>query len=140
MRITSRERYALKALIALADYGDSSPLTSIRTLAGNQRLSPDFLEQVFHKMRQAGIVDSLRGAGGGFRLSRAASEITLLEVLEGAGDPIGFLPCVCENGIRCADPGSCAAGRAWMDMDAMFREYASGRTLAEFVAARKTIS
>jgi Rrf2 family iron-sulfur cluster assembly transcriptional regulator len=86
MRITTKGRYALRAVIALACVAAEDDPVSIRALAENEGLSPDFLEQIFFRLRRSGIVSSVRGPGGGFRLARPSQQISLHEILVAAGE------------------------------------------------------
>jgi len=85
MRITTKGRYALRAALALARLSrDGSPV-SIKILSEKEGISPEFLEQIFFKLRKAGLILSVRGPGGGFYFARPLAEISLLEILEASG-------------------------------------------------------
>jgi Rrf2 family iron-sulfur cluster assembly transcriptional regulator len=130
MRITTRGRYALRASLALARLQHHGSPVSISQLAEEEQISSVFLEQIFFKLRKAGIVNSVRGPGGGFQFAKIPEELTLLEILEAAGEELDVTDCdkhakVCEKtGVRCA-------GHAvWEDITRMLNEYFKKTTLA----------
>lgn len=81
MKISTKGRYGLRALVDMAANANGEPVSLVQT-ASRQNLSLNYLEQVFATLRKAGIVASVKGAGGGYRLARDASEITVKEILE----------------------------------------------------------
>ncbi|MDR2370553.1 MAG: Rrf2 family transcriptional regulator, partial [Treponema sp.] len=80
MRITTRGRYALRASIALAKLGKDGNPVSINNLAEEENISSVFLEQIFFKLRKAGIVNSVRGPGGGFRFAHPLDKLTIKDI------------------------------------------------------------
>ncbi len=85
MKLSTKGRYGLRALIDLAVYSEESAV-SIGSIAARQKISESYLEQLMAKLRKAGLVVSIRGAGGGYRLARPAGEISV-------GDKIGRASC-----------------------------------------------
>ncbi len=86
MKLSTRARYGLRALIDLAIYSDAEAV-SIQSIANRQNISVSYLEQLMAKMKKAGLVESSRGASGGYRLARPMEEISVgdvLRVLEGS--------------------------------------------------------
>ena len=86
MKLSTRARYGLKALIDLGLHCETEAV-SIQSIASRQNISDSYLEQLMAKLKKAGLVDSTRGAGGGYRLGRPAAEISVgdvLRVLEGS--------------------------------------------------------
>ena len=86
MKISTKGRYGLRAFIDLACYGAEEPV-SISSISARQEISERYLEQLMAKLKKAGLVESTRGAGGGYRLGRPAEEISVgdvLRVLEGS--------------------------------------------------------
>jgi Rrf2 family cysteine metabolism transcriptional repressor len=103
MRMSTRGRFGLRALLYLAENGENTPV-SVSMLAREMAVSPDYLMQLFVKLRRAGLVKSVRGPRGGFRLSRPAGRITVGDVVRAVEGPIGVAPCVA--------PESCYGGRS----------------------------
>ena len=89
MKLSTKGRYGLRALIDLAVYSGQEAV-SIQSIAKRQNISDRYLEQLMGKLRRAGLVVSIRGAGGGYRLARPAGEISVGEVLRALeGNQIG---------------------------------------------------
>ena len=80
MKLSTKGRYGLRALIDLAVYSEESAV-SIGSIAARQKISESYLEQLMAKLRKAGLVVSIRGAGGGYRLARPAGEISVGDIL-----------------------------------------------------------
>jgi Rrf2 family iron-sulfur cluster assembly transcriptional regulator len=136
MRITTRGRYALRASLALARlYDPGSPVT-INQLSEEEQISSVFLEQIFFKLRKAGLVSSARGPGGGFQFTVPPDKITLKEILEAAGEELDVTSCD-KNAKACNATGKrCSSHAVWEDITKMLNEYFSTMTLAT-VMARK---
>ncbi len=87
MRISARADYAVRAVLELAVHGDDGPVKA-ETIATTQDIPHKFLEGILGDLRRAGIVDSRRGGGGGYRLARAADAITVADVIRAVDGPI----------------------------------------------------
>lgn len=111
MKLSTKGRYGLRALIDLALYSEEEPV-SIQSIAKRQNLSESYLEQLVRKMRTAGLVVSVRGAGGGYQLSRPAEEISVgdvLRALEGNLDAVS-----CSAGTEgCEGADLCVTKYVW---------------------------
>ncbi|KGK79086.1 Rrf2 family transcriptional regulator [Thalassobacter stenotrophicus] len=90
MKLSTKGRYAMVALVDLAQQPDGA-LTSLGDISGRQDVSLPYLEQLFVKLRRAGLVDSVRGPGGGYRLARAPSEIRVSDVLEAVDETVSAM-------------------------------------------------
>ncbi|MCL2127135.1 MAG: Rrf2 family transcriptional regulator [Treponema sp.] len=93
MRITTKGRYALRATIALAQMGKDNEMISINSLSEVENISSIFLEQIFFKLKKAGIVNSSRGPGGGFSFARPLETLTVKEILDAAGEELDLTLC-----------------------------------------------
>ena len=93
MRITTKGRYALRAVIALAEMSKDGKMISIKTLSETENISRVFLEQIFFKLRKAGIVKSVRGPGGGFSFTGPLESISVRQVFLAASEELEVLPC-----------------------------------------------
>ena len=131
MRITTRGRYALRASLALARLqNEKSPIT-INQLSEEGKISSVFLEQIFFKLRKAGIVNSVRGPGGGFQFAKTPDKITLLEILEAAGEELDVTECD-KNAKACDITGKrCPSHSVWEDVNTILKDYFSKITLAK---------
>ena len=102
MKISTRGRYGLKVMIDIASFGDSK-CVSLKSISERHELSENYLEQLVSPLKRAGIIESVRGAGGGYKLCRAPEEITvgdILRVLEGSLAPA---ECQTGEGVSCGN-------------------------------------
>lgn len=90
MKLSTKGRYAMIALVDLAQ-APQGALVSLNGIAGRQQVSLAYLEQLFVKLRRAGLVDSVRGPGGGYRLARAADSIRVSEILEAVDETVSAM-------------------------------------------------
>jgi Rrf2 family iron-sulfur cluster assembly transcriptional regulator len=127
MRITTKGRYAMRAIINMALSEENTPI-SIKTISKEEDLSPIFLEQIFTKLKKAGITESVRGASGGFRLSRAVSDITVLDILEAVEEGILLAPCTHDEHI-CDRSDDCILADFWDDTEQSIRKQLAGQTI-----------
>ena len=138
MRITTRGRYALRASLALARFHDLGSPVSINQLSEEEQISSVFLEQIFFKLRKAGIVNSIRGPGGGFLFARPPDKITVKEILEAAGEELDVTDCD-KNAKTCQITGKkCPSHSVWEDITKMLGEYLSKMTLSMVMARKST--
>jgi len=114
MRITTKGRYALKAMLYLAVNGQGSPI-SIKEISADQKISPEFLEQLFFKLKKSGIISSVRGPGGGFSLNRSLEEITVKDVFDAVGEGLDLTPCTSCNDETpvCTEHDECLSYDVW---------------------------
>jgi Rrf2 family protein len=136
MRLTARSEYGLLALIDLACRPDDGPV-SARGVAERQRIPGKFLEQLFASLRKAGLVTAVRGAHGGFELSRPATSITVLEVVEALEGPLK--PTLCGGEATCERGGACAAADVWGRATSALRDVFGSTTLAALAGAQTAI-
>ena len=112
MKLSTKGRYGLRALIDLALYSEKETV-SIASIASRQNISESYLEQLIAKLRKAGLVSSVRGAGGGYMLAKPAEEISvgdILRALEGSLDPVQC-PGLKEEG--CSGSDACVTKYVW---------------------------
>jgi Rrf2 family iron-sulfur cluster assembly transcriptional regulator len=132
MRITTRGRYALRASLALARLGGEDEPVSINVLSDRENISPVFLEQIFFKLRRAGIVNSVRGPGGGFYFARPLGSITIKEVLDVAGEELDFS--FCDKHVdQCDRIGACPSHQVWAVVTELVNDYFRSVTLASIL-------
>ena len=129
MRITTRGRYALRASLAMAKMGKDGALVSIHNLSEAEQISSVFLEQIFFKLKKAGIVNSVRGPGGGFSFARPLEDISVKEILDAAGEELEAGPCD-KHLEECDRISSCISHRVWITVSDLIIQYLSGLTLA----------
>jgi Rrf2 family cysteine metabolism transcriptional repressor len=136
MRLTARSEYGLLALIDIACRCGQGPV-SVRGIADRQTIPPKFLEQLFVSLRKAGLVTAVRGAHGGFELSREPAAITVLEVVEALEGPLQ--PTQCASGETCDRSGACAAGTVWSRATDALRGVLSTTSLADLARTQRGI-
>ena len=113
MKLSTKGRYGLRALIDLAVYSGQEAV-SIQSIAKRQNISDRYLEQLMGKLRRAGLVVSIRGAGGGYRLARPAGEISVGEVLRALEGDLDAVTCPgTEEGPGCEDADLCVTRYVW---------------------------
>jgi len=136
MRITTKGRYALRASLALAKLGkDGSPI-SINQLSEAENISSVFLEQIFFKLRKAGIVVSVRGPGGGFNFARPLNELTVLEILDAAGEDLHTS--LCDKRLEnCNRVGDCLSHNVFVELTDLTRNYFTQITVASIIEKYK---
>lgn len=136
MWVSTRAQYGMRALVEVALAGDSP--VSLKTIAQRQDLSQQYLEQIFSHLRKAGIVESIRGAHGGYRLARPTDKIDSLEVVELLEGSVAPVACLDDND-SCVRVGHCSTESLWREVDSAVRAVLGGTTLADLVAERKKL-
>jgi Rrf2 family protein len=111
MNITTKSKYAVRALVELARRSSGVPVPLL-SLAEARGISPQFLEQLFSALRRAGILQSQRGVYGGFSFNRPPEEITVLDVVEVLDGAIE--PATCTTSEACERRSICSVGDVWM--------------------------
>jgi Rrf2 family transcriptional regulator, cysteine metabolism repressor len=128
MRLTARSEYGLLALIDLGVRYGEGPV-SAREVSERQGVPAKFLEQLLGALRKAGLVSAVRGARGGFELTREPAQITVLEVVEALEGPLA--PTTCDGGSLCGRSGACAAAGVWAKATEALRDVFLTTTLAD---------
>ncbi|MBI2708023.1 MAG: Rrf2 family transcriptional regulator [Proteobacteria bacterium] len=131
MKLGTKGRYAVMALVDLAYYGKGQPL-AITEIATRQALPVPYLEQLFSKLRQRGFVASTRGQQGGYTLARQADAIRIAEILEAIGEPLQTTRCKKNSEIGCANKkGRCLTHDLWAGLEQQMHHYLNGISLAD---------
>lgn len=113
MKISTKGRYGLVALVDMAIYGERDYI-NLKSISERQGISDKYLEQLFILLKRAGLIDSLRGAQGGYRLSRDADKITVKEVLNSLEGPLALVDCIVEKKEeRCNQFDFCVTRVLW---------------------------
>jgi Rrf2 family transcriptional regulator, iron-sulfur cluster assembly transcription factor len=130
MRLTSKGRYAVTAMLDLAFHSQSKPVTLI-DIAARQTISLSYLEQLFARLRRANLVKGVRGPGGGYSLCSEPSEITIAEIVAAVGERIDSTKCGGE--ANCQKHHACLTHDLWMDLGEHIRVYLEKITLADLL-------
>jgi len=133
MRLTTRGRYAVTAMLDLALHSQSRPV-SLAEISERQTISLSYLEQLFSKLRKAGLVDSVRGPGGGYLLVGQANLVCVADIIKAVNESV--------DSTNCGGKGDCQGGsiclthNLWDDLSRQINDFLSGISLADLVAKR----
>ncbi len=130
MRITTKGRYAVRAIVQLAMQGNEKPV-SIRKISELENISAEFLEQIFFKLRKGDIISSVRGPGGGFKLNNEPENITIAEIFDAVGEGLLLTPCVEDSTQTCERFSECIVNQLWNNSYLHFRGYFEKTTLRD---------
>ncbi len=130
MKLTTKGRYAVTAMLDLALHSGVRP-TSLADISRRQDISLTYLEQLFGKLRRKGLVDSVRGPGGGYRLGTAAEEITVARIIYAVDETIDVTRCGGKQ--NCQKEERCLTHDLWMGLNQHVAKYLNGITLGELV-------
>lgn len=132
MRITTKGRYALRAVMRLLEKQNGKPV-SIREIADDETISPEFLEQIFFKLRKAGLIYSVRGPGGGFNLKKKPSDISVAQIFDAVEEGLELTPCSDPEtkNEECANRKNCDMHKFWERTGLFIKDYFTKITLAE---------
>lgn len=140
MKLSTKGRYGLRAMIDLARYSEEEPV-SISNIAARQGISERYLEQLVALMKKAGLVKSIRGASGGYVLARSAGEISVGDVLrslEGSLEPVKCAAFYSDNG--CMSAGGCVTKYVWQKINDSINETVDHMMLDELVRESKKLN
>jgi Rrf2 family protein len=138
MRIPTKARYGLRAMLDLAMHEAHRRPILLKDVAARQGISESYLGQIFILLRHAGLVRGARGAGGGFMLARPPQEISLLEVVEACIGDMKMVDCVGKR-ESCRRADSCAARSVWTEVDRAMRQVLEGKNLSGLAEAQKVM-
>jgi Rrf2 family protein len=135
LELTTKGRYAVMALADLAGHGEGRavPLSAI---AERQQLSVAYLEQIFLKLRRAGLVESERGRSGGYVLSRPAAAITVSEIMSAVAEETRMTRCAGEDGPGCIGEHRCLTHGLWLALGDHIQDFLSSVCLADVLEGR----
>lgn len=134
MRLSTRGRYGVRALLDILLYGDGRPV-NLKTIASRQAISTDYLEQLLRKLRRAGLVRSRRGPRGGFMLARDPREIHVWQILTVLEPEVVPVHCVSASNARrlrrklCPRENACAAHLLWCNLADQMRDLLRAKSL-----------
>lgn len=135
MMISTRGRYALRVMIDLAEHIDEGYIP-LQTIAKRQGISEKYLESILAVLSKAGLLDAVRGKGGGYRLSKPAKEYTALEVLSLTEGTLAPVTCL-ERGQQCENAVNCRTLPLWQGLDQVIAAYLCSYTLADLTREEK---
>lgn len=133
MRLTTKGRYAVTAMLDLALHADEGPI-SLADISVRQGISLSYLEQLFSRLRRDQLVKSVRGPGGGYELAQAATDISVAQVVDAVSESM--------DATRCQGKGDCQAGETclthhlWEDLSEQIHRFLSDISLGDLIARR----
>lgn len=130
MRLTTKGRFAVTAMLDLALFEGEKPVT-LAGISDRQSISLSYLEQLFSRLRKQGLVTSVRGPGGGYRLAKPHDEISVSEIIAAVDELIDATQCGGHE--NCKEEGRCMTHDLWTSLNEKILEYLSGITLADLV-------
>ena len=134
MRLTTKGRFAVTALLDVALTADEAPV-SLSAVSDRQDISLSYLEQLFGKLRRHGLVNSVRGPGGGYTLARPMSQITVADIVVAVDEPMDARQC--EGKEDCKGGQKCMTHHLWMDLNHKMFYYLSSVSLADLVREQR---
>ena len=131
MMISTRSRYALRALIDLARHYNGTPVL-LKDIAGREGISQRYLENIFTRLRSAGILKSSKGRNGGFYPARTPEQICLLDIVESLENNTSVCSCIDEP-ERCGKSDRCVSREAWAAVNESFRRSLASVCLSDLI-------
>ena len=135
MRLTTKGRFAVTAMIDLALHSGEGPVT-LAGISERQKISLSYLEQLFGKLRRHQLVDSVRGPGGGYRLARPMPRISVADIVRAVDEALDATQCGGRE--NCKEDERCMTHDLWMTLNAKMYEYLESVSLADLVSKQLT--
>ena len=130
MKLTTKGRYAVTAMLDLALHNDKGPVT-LADIADRQGISLSYLEQLFAKLRKQKLVEGVRGPGGGYRLARMPHQITVAEIINAVDEAVDVTRCQGEQG--CQEGQRCLTHELWQELSQRLYEFLDSITPDQFI-------
>ncbi len=130
MRLTTKGRFAVTALMDLALHRTEGPVT-LAAISERQKISLSYLEQLFGKLRRRAVVDSVRGPGGGYLLARPLRELTVAQIVRAVDEPLDATQCGGKQ--NCLDDHPCMTHELWTNLNTCIQGYLETVTLEYLV-------
>jgi Rrf2 family iron-sulfur cluster assembly transcriptional regulator len=133
MRLTTKGRYAVTAMLDLTIHADDKPV-SLSEISERQSISLSYLEQLFSRLRQSELVSSVRGPGGGYRLGRSSEDIFIAQIIEAVNESVDTTNC--QGKGDCQGGEICLTHALWDELTAEIHNFLNGISLAHLMARR----
>ena len=134
MRLTTKGRFAVTAMMDLALRGDDGPV-ALAGVSERQKISLSYLEQLFGKLRRFKLVDSVRGPGGGYCIARPLNMVTVADIVRAVDEPLDATQCGGRE--NCLDDHRCMTHDLWAALNAKMYDYLSSVTLADLAERQR---
>jgi len=133
MRLTAKGRYAVTAMLDIAVHQEKGPI-SLADISERQGISLSYLEQLFSKLRRNELVSSVRGPGGGYKLSRDSSDICVAEIVDSVDEHVDATKCA--GRANCQHGETCLTHELWADLSGQIHNFLSRIDLASIITNR----
>ena len=130
MKLTTKGRYAVTAMLDLALHAQDGPV-SLAVISNRQEISLSYLEQLFSRLRKHALVLSTRGPGGGYRVSRALDEVPISEIIAAVNESVDATQCGGRE--NCHSHGRCLTHDLWEGLSAQIEDFLSGVSLQDLI-------
>src|SRR6187549_195222 len=137
MKLTTKGRFAVTAMLDLAMHGADGPVT-LAGISARQKISLSYLEQLFGKLRRRELVESVRGPGGGYHLARDPSQVSVADIVRAVEEPIDSTQCGGRE--NCRDNQRCMTHDLWEELNSTVYGFLEGVKLSDLVERQKTRS
>jgi Rrf2 family transcriptional regulator, iron-sulfur cluster assembly transcription factor len=135
MRLTTKGRFAVTAMLDLALHDAKGPVT-LAGISARQKISLSYLEQLFGKLRRRELVESVRGPGGGYHLARDAAEVSVADIIRAVEEPLDSTQCGGRE--NCHDSHRCMTHDLWEELNATVFGFLDGVKLSQLVERQRT--
>jgi len=136
VRLSTKGRYAVMAMVDLASFGGRKPV-SLADIADRQEISLSYLEQLFGKLRKGGLVRSVRGPGGGYLLARTLADTRISDIVMAVDEPLKATRCKTGSSAGChSDKSRCLTHDLWEELGNQIYLYLSSVSLEDIVERR----
>ncbi len=136
MMVSTKGRYALTVMTDIARNSDSG-YVSLADIADRQKLSMKYLESIISILNKGGMLESLRGKNGGYRLARAPEEYKISEILVLTEGTLAPVNCIMQDGVQCDKAATCSTLPLWAGLDKVIDDYLSGITLEDIISGNR---
>ena len=139
MKLSTKGRYGLRAMIDLADYSEEMP-QSIANIAARQSISDSYLEQLMAKLKKAGLIESIRGSQGGYVLAKNSNDISVGDILRALEGDLTPVKCSeLDGNSACSGSDSCVTKNVWKRINDSIQNAVDGISLKELVEDNRKI-
>lgn len=130
MRLTTKGRYAVTAMLDLAIHADGGPV-NLADISTRQDISLSYLEQLFARLRRSGLVASVRGPGGGYRLERGTADIAIADIIDAVSESVDVTKCQGQG--NCQQGEICLTHHLWEDLSQQIHDFLGSISLADLM-------
>ena len=137
MRLSTKGQYGVRAMFDLASHSKDGPVP-LKTISEREEISINYLEQLFLKLKRAGLVESVRGPGGGYLLKKRPKEIRISDIVKAVEESLTPISCIgSERASKCRRMESCIPRLLWKKLGERILEFLDSTTLADLLQTRK---